>query len=163
MVNDPTAKFRNKGFEFEEIIHLDSLKERDPEIRSISPIRVSGTADIDTKQVTFHLHIKGELTLPSSRTLEDVQFPLDITSKEIFMYDVPDDRMDENLHPIQGEMINLYPIIEELILLEIPIQVYGEEDEQIPESLKSGENWEFVIDEAKKKNRSAFSRIGQIA
>ena len=135
-------KFRNNGLIINETIDLPAIKERDTQIRSISPILVQGKADIDSKKVTFHLHITGELILPSSRTLKDVKFPINIQSTETFMYEVPDvESIDVNLHPIDGEIISLTPIIEELILLEIPMQVLSAEDEPMPSSLSSGKDW----------------------
>lgn len=157
-------KFRNKGLTFNEVIHLDSLKNRDSNIQSVSPIRVSGTAEIDSKKVTFYLHIEGELILPSSRTLEDVHFPLDINSTEIFMYQLNEyeDDSELNLHVIEGEMIDLTPIIEELILLEIPMQVYNEEDD-ISSFFNPGQDWKFVQDSQEKKQDKIDPRFAELA
>lgn len=144
-------KFRNQGLEFDETLDLEHLKEREPEIRAISPVRVKGKADIESKRVTFQLLIEGEMILPSSRTLEDVHFPIQIKSTEIFQYDATSEEdHDLNVHAIQGEMIDLQPIIEELILLEIPIQVYNEEDD-ISSAFPRSEGWQ-VVDESELNN-----------
>lgn len=157
-------KFRNKGLNIDETVNLESLKERDPEIRSVSPIQVRGRADIDSKKVTFHLNITGELILPSSRTLEDVHFPINIQSTETFLYEVPEyDDHDDDLHQIDGEMIDVTPIIEELILLEIPMQVFSEENEEVPNDLSSGKDWAFVQEEDLKKDKGLDPRLAELA
>ncbi|WP_368997559.1 DUF177 domain-containing protein [Caldifermentibacillus hisashii] len=157
-------KFRNKGLTFNEMVNLESLKNRDPQIRTISPIQVFGTAEIDSKKVTFHLHIKGELVLPSTRTLEDVQFPIDIQSTEIFMYETAEYNEDSelNLHIIHGEIIDLTPVIEELILVEIPMQVYNEE-EDVSSLFSSGRDWEFIQEADQEKQEKIDPRFAELA
>ncbi|MCU9612215.1 YceD family protein [Caldibacillus lycopersici] len=158
-------KFRNKGLEIDEVINLDSIKNRDPQIRSISPIRVKSTVDITSKEVTFHLHITGELVLPSSRTLNDVHYPIDIHSVETFLYDVSEYDIDPDgeLHLIQGEMVDLLPVIEELILIEIPLQVLGDEDEDVPASLQSGKDWEYISEEEQHQSKKIDPRLAELA
>lgn len=159
-------KYRKTGIEFDETVQFDHLKERDNQIRAISPIHIEGKADPDSKKVTFYLHITGELVLPSSRTLRDVRFPLDIHSTETFVYksmDEQDDGETENVHFIEGEMINLQPVIEELILLEIPIQVYNEADDQIPAEQESGKGWTFIQWEDRGKEKKVDPRLADLA
>lgn len=157
-------KFRNKGLTFNEVVNLDSLKNRDQQIRSISAVRVKGNAEIDSKKVTFHLHIQGDLILPSSRTLKDVRFPFDIESTEIFLYEKNeyDEDSELNLHVIHGEMIDLQPVIEELILLEIPMQVYNE-DEDVSSFFNSGHDWEFVQEDDSRKQDKIDPRFAELA
>lgn len=157
-------KFRDRGLSIDETVNLETLKERDPEILSVSPIQVQGTADIGTKKVVFQLHITGELILPSSRTLEDVHFPIDIQSTETFVYEVSEyEGQDDDIHQIDGEMVDVTPVIEELILLEIPMQVFSENDEEIPEDLSSGKNWTFVQDDDSNKEKKIDPRLAGLA
>ncbi|MCU9595045.1 YceD family protein [Caldibacillus thermolactis] len=158
-------KFKNKGLTFDEKVNLDSVRLRDPQIRSISPVRVKGTADIHAKEVTFHLHISGEMILPNSRTWEDVSYPFSIQTTEVFRDEISDveEYADDNVHVVQGGKIDLTPIIEELILLEIPIQVYGDEDEEIPASLLSGNDWQFVQEEEKNNEQKVDPRLAKLA
>jgi len=153
--------------EFDEVVNLDSIKKRDSQIRSISPIRVKGTADISSNKVSFHLHITGSLVLPSSRTLEDVHYPFDIHSLETFLYStsLSDTETDDEgeVHIIQGEMIDLKPVIEDLILLEIPIQVFKDEKEEIPSHLLSGKDWEYIQDEEHFQKEKIDPRLAGLA
>lgn len=158
-------KFKNKGIELNEVADFQSLKERDPQIRSISPILVKGTADISSNKVTFHLHITGELILPSSRTLRDVQFPIDIVSTETFLFEgyTDETNLDVEQHLTNGDVVDLTPVIEELILLEIPMQVYSEEDENIPTTLKVGKDWEYIQDEEHLQKQKIDPRLAELA
>ena len=52
-------KFRDKGFPIDETVDLNDIKEIDPQVIEVSPIHVTGRADIGSNRVTFHLHIEG--------------------------------------------------------------------------------------------------------
>lgn len=62
----------------------EDLKKRDPEIRDVSPIHVTGNANISSEKVAFHLHITGKLVLPCSRTLVDVDYQLTLNLPKYF-------------------------------------------------------------------------------
>ena len=51
---------------------------------------------------------------------------------------------DEDIHYIDGEVIDMKPVLEELILLEIPMQVFKEDSEG---HVQSGKNWSYSTDE----------------
>ena len=48
-------------------------------------MHITGKADIDSTEVTFHLTIKGYLILPCSRTLVDVNYPIHVDTTETFL------------------------------------------------------------------------------
>lgn len=152
-------KIKSQGLTIDETINLDSLKERDPEIRYVSPIRVRGKAEIHAREVIFDLHITGELVLPSSRTLADVTLPIDIRTKETFLYE--DEETDDEVNLIEGETIDLIPVVEDLILLEIPLQVIGEDDE-MPGSQKSGQGWTYYSSESELKKDTIDPRLAKL-
>ncbi len=141
-------KFRDKGLSIDETINLDELKEIDPQIIEVSPIRVSGKADIDSNRITFHLHIEGKLVLPCSRTLVEVDLPIDIKTIETFLLHQADYDQYENeeIHHLQDDVIDLTPIIRELLLLEIPMQVISDEARE-QDKMPSGKNWEVLTEE----------------
>ncbi|MBS4203893.1 YceD family protein [Lederbergia citrea] len=142
-------KFRNNAMKIDDYIEVAAdLRQRDPEIRGASPIHVTGKADIDSQKVTFHLHLTGTLILPCSRTLADVEYPINIRSIETFMlkpleYDLEE---LEEIHDVQGGIIDLMPIIQELLLLEVPMQVYCEAEITDP-ALQTGKDWEVMTEE----------------
>ncbi len=142
-------KYQYEAMTFDKTINLaEELKKADPEIRKVSPIRVKGRADVDSHKVAFHLHITGTFTLPCSRTLADVEYPFDIHSIETFLLKPLDYEVDENeeIHRIVGGVVDLGPIVYELVLLEIPIQVFSPEAEE-DSSLPSGRDWEVMTED----------------
>ena len=54
-------KYRNKEFPIDEMVNADEIMKIDPTIREVSPMHITGRADIDSAKVTFHLTIKGYL------------------------------------------------------------------------------------------------------
>lgn len=138
-------KLQAKGLTIDESIELNELVESHPDLRKLSPIHVKGKADISSDKVTFHLHLSGVMTLPCARTLEDVEYPFQIHSKETFLLQSQEFETDENTHHVQGEMVDLIPIIRELVLLEIPLQVFS--DHAAPQE---GKGWKIVTEEEQK-------------
>ncbi|MBS4172407.1 YceD family protein [Bacillus sp. FJAT-49736] len=162
-------KYRGQNIELDEMVDItDDLVKRDPQVRGCSPIHVTGYANVTSEKVTFQLHMTGNLILPCSRTLKDVNLPIDIDSTEIFLLkptDIYEDDEAEVHQPI-GEVIDLKPIITELLLLEIPMQIFSEEalDTQLP----SGSDWEVVIENQDnpmdgKKEEKIDPRLAELA
>ncbi|NEU29481.1 DUF177 domain-containing protein [bacterium LRH843] len=145
---------KRKPFTFDETIDLSSLKETSNEIRKVSPIRVKGSAVYSGSMITFTLHVSGELILPCARSLADVQFQIDLDVIERYYpaneY-MGEELDDDDIHLFEGDIIDLTPAVKERILLEIPIQVYADEN-VLEQALESGEGWEFLTEE-RKKNR----------
>ncbi|HHY20853.1 MAG TPA: DUF177 domain-containing protein [Bacilli bacterium] len=141
---------RRKEILINETIDLDEIKQVDPQIRQISPVEISGKVTSSDSLITFQLRIKGVLTLPCSRTLEDVSLPFDIETKENYL--MPDtysyhSEDDEDVHIIEGDVIDLIPVIKEHILLAIPLQIYADDADK--KGLQSGEDWELLTEETK--------------
>jgi uncharacterized protein len=101
--------------------------------------------------VTFHLTIKGHLILPCSRTLVDVNYPIHVETTETFLLHGFDYESEEEIHQVKDDMIDLMPIIHEILILEVPMQVFCEDsgEEGAPQS---GKDWE-VIHEKNKKDK----------
>ncbi len=143
-------KYRNKEFLIDETVKADEIKETDPSIRAVSPVHITGRADISSSRVTFHLHFEGHLILPCSRTLVDVNYPVDVETTETFLLSDHEYGIDEEVHQVKGDVIDLMPVIREILLLEVPIQVFCEDDSSQEGAPQSGKDWE-VIHETKKE------------
>ncbi|MED3573527.1 YceD family protein [Cytobacillus praedii] len=144
-------KYRSKDFPFDETVNVDEVKNIDPTIRDASPMHITGRADIDSAKVTFHLKINGHLILPCSRTLVDVKFPINVETTETFLLKGLDYETEEEVHQVKGEVIDLMPVIQEILILEVPMQVFctDSSEEGAPQS---GKDWE-VIQERDKEER----------
>lgn len=139
----------NRTLKFDEYVNVDDILDKNGEIRQISPVRVQGHVIVSKTLISFHLHISGTMVLPCSLTLVDVDYPFSIETIESFQlneYVEVDEAENEYIHPIEGQFIDLMPIIKENVLLSIPMKVVHP-DAKI---LESGEGWEFVTGEKKK-------------
>ena len=82
---------KHKGtFDFEEEITFPcEMFEKYAHINGLKDVIVSGTGNLDTrdKRLYVDLNIKGTMILPCALTLEDVYYPFDIDSTEVFSFD----------------------------------------------------------------------------
>lgn len=139
-------KHRKDGMPIDETVQLDAVKKRNSDIREVSPMHVTGHCTIGSQQITCNIHLEGMLILPCARTWEDVEFPINVDSVEIFSWAEKDKgSKDDNVHYVEAEVIDLKPVLEELILLEIPIQVFKEDADEVV--ITGGENWSYSTDE----------------
>ncbi|AST92162.1 MULTISPECIES: YceD family protein [Sutcliffiella] len=140
--------FTHKGLYIDETVDLNDITAVDSSIRSISPVHVTGRADLSSKKATFHLKIEGTMILPCTRTLVDVNFPFTIETKETFLFETASyTEEDEEIHVLQGDVVDLIPIIKENILLEIPMQIYADSINEEGAAPQSGKGWSVVEEE----------------
>ena len=145
-------KIRDKDLQIDEIVDVTDIKERDPQIREVSPIKVTGRADIHSSEITFHLHLSGELILPCSRTLVDVKYPIDIDTTEIFLLKTSGFDYDgDDVTVVEGDVVDLLPVIKENLLLEIPMQVFCEGVTSEEAAPQSGKDWVVISEEENKQ------------
>ncbi|MGN1401776.1 MAG: YceD family protein [Bacillus sp. (in: firmicutes)] len=154
-------KYRDKGLVIDEQVDVSEIKETDKQIRKVSPIHLTGRADISAAKVTFHIRMTGEMILPCSRTLVDVPLPIDIKTTETFLLKADQDYMDDDTIVVQGDVIDLMPIIRENLLLEIPMQVFCEDANPEGAAPQSGNDWEVVTEE--KQEKKVDPRLADLA
>jgi uncharacterized protein len=160
------SKYRHDGMPIDETIRLDEVMERNPDIRKISPVHVKGHCTFGAAQMSCHFQLTGTLTLPCARTWEDVEYPFDIQTDEIFSWSEAHKDHDEEIHYVEGDVINVDPVFEELILVEIPMQVFKDDAEHY--ALTGGKNWSYLTDEelsAKEENelKKSDPRLADLA
>ncbi|GIN74388.1 DNA-binding protein [Bacillus sp. J14TS2] len=146
----------------------NELMNRNPDIREASLIEVKGNIQVDSERATFHLQLNGHLVLPCSRTLVDTDYPIDIFSTEVFSLqrsEVPGEDIDEFVHEPENGVVDLLPVIEELILVDIPIQVFSEE--ALASAKQSGKDWNVMTEDEyeaeKQKNKKVDPRLAGLA
>lgn len=133
------------GFSFDATVTVDELKKRDAEIRKVTPVRVTGRADVDRNAVTFFLTVTGRMTLPCALTLVDVDYPFRIETTEIFRFgghSAPEAEGEENVHHVEGQTVDLLPAVEEAILVEKPMRVVSEEAKNRTDL--NGPGWQLI-------------------
>lgn len=138
-------KYRQGAMPLDEAVNLDSVIKRNPEIRNIKPVHVTGSCVIGSKKLTCHFHLEGVMTLPCSRSWEDVDYPFSIETDEQFSWDETVLASDDTIHPVIGEVVDPTPVFEELILLEVPLQIISEKAEDMTSA--EGKGWSYTTDE----------------
>jgi len=144
-------KYRNKDFSVDEIVRVDEIKEIEKSIREVSPMHIKGRVDISATKITFHIRIEGYLILPCSRTLVDVKYPINVETTETFLLSTYEYETEEEVHQVQGDVIDLMPVIREILVLEVPMQVFCEDDQNQDGAPQSGSDWEVIHDAEKQQ------------
>ena len=141
------SKYRQNGMPINAHVQLDDAMTRNSDIRHISPAHVKGLCTFGASQMTCQFTMTATLTLPCARTWEDVEYPIEVEAVEIFSWVDEEKRgnvEESDIHYIDGEVIDMKPVLEELILLEIPMQVFKEDTEG---QVQGGKNWSYSTDE----------------
>ena len=122
------------------IIPKDLLKTT--EIRSISPVKVSGFIYNTEEEYELDINISGEMILGCARTLKDVKYPFNIDINEII-----GENSDNSLE-IKQNTLDIFPIVWQNILVDVPLRVLAPDAKE--ESLK-GDGWRLITEDDKKE------------
>ena len=140
------SKYRKDGMPLDTYVELQDVMTRNGDIRNVSPVHVKGLCTFGASQMTCQLTISATLTLPCARTWEDVEYPVEVETVEIFSWVDAENRGDVegDIHFIDGDVIDMKPVLEELILLEVPMQVFKANTEG---QVQGGKDWSYSTDE----------------
>lgn len=144
-------RYKEEALNFSETIDVnETLIRRDNEVLAVAPVAVEGILSVGKNEYILHYRLKTVVTVPSARSLEPVDLPLDLSVDEVFMTreqwsSLEDDRDEETL-VIDNDTIDLTDSIEDNILLAIPLQVFSEEELQ-SKDLPKGNDWVVVSEE----------------
>lgn len=140
-------QLQHKGLEIDETVDVSEITAHS-EIRSVKPVHVTGRADLSSKKATFHLTVEGSMVLPCSRTLVDVDYPFTIKTTETYLFQPAEYETDEEeLHTVEGDIVDLIPIIKEAIILEVPMQVFSDSPDKEEAAPQSGKDWGVISEE----------------
>ncbi|SDJ74503.1 YceD family protein [Sediminibacillus albus] len=149
----PLQKLKQAGSEayyFEDNVDISEVEKMNNDIRRIEPVHVKGQATMQGNEITFHFTIDGEMILPCARTLVDVPYPFNVDAIEVFSTSPYYKEEDESeIHPVDGEMLDLEPYIKENVLLEVPFRVFSDDQQVQENALTEGEGWELKSEEKK--------------
>ncbi len=128
----------------------ESLKQRDSEILAVAPVKVTGILSVGKKEYILHYRLTTTVTVPSSRSLEPVDLPLDLSVDELFMtqeqWSAQVDDREEEIIVLDSDTIDLTDSVEDNILLAIPLQVLTDEEKDAKD-LPKGNDWQVVSEE----------------
>lgn len=115
---------------FDKYSHINNLKD----------VIVQGTGNLDTreKKLYVELSIKGIMILPCALTLEEIEYPFNIHSTEVFSFEKPDPL--EEVHEVKRDTVDLTPVVFENIMLEVPMRVV----KQYAKIQVEGKGWKIL-------------------
>ena len=158
-------KFRKTDILNKEIIDFDELLTFDANafngfsrLNDVKDIEVSGslTYDDEMEIVNANIHVEGIMICPCAISNEDVEVILDTDEKLRFSFKKVD---DQDIIQVNKDTLDLYPIVLQIILAEVPIKVVKENV-----TYPKGQNWE-VMSEAEyqeKKGREIDPRLAKL-
>ena len=122
--------------EGEVVIPDEMLKSTD--IKAITPVKVKGYLYNNEENYSLEITVSGEMILSCARTLKDVKYPFNINIEEVI-----GENDDNSLEIIQNR-VDIFPIIWQNILVEVPLRVLHPDSKE--ESLE-GDGWRFVTED----------------
>lgn len=130
----------------DELIGLPKELYEKTDIRKLSKIRLEGIInDIGNDVFNISVNVKGEMILPCSLSLEDVNYPFEININENVGNS---DDFEEN-YKIVSNTLDILPILWENIVLEIPSKVIKPGVKMKTE----GDGWSLANDGEVKNNQ----------
>lgn len=162
-------KYRFEPLVFSETVDLkESLIRRDKEILDVSPILLKGNLIVQENEILLHMVVSLNVTLPSARSLEPVAVPLSLEVDEIYIPENVTSREvveeEGTVIQLENDWIDLSEAIEDAILLNIPIQVFTEEEVE-ENKMPSGNDWivmsedDFISEKAEQKANTVDPRF----
>lgn len=140
-------------FNFSGEVDVSDIVTLNNDIRQATIAKVSGNCVIEGDEYVFTLLITGQLILPCARTLVDVNYEFSIETIEVFSDSPHYGREEEenDIHPIESELIDLSPFIKENIILNLPYRVYSENDKDLEAIVTDGEGWVLTTEDELEK------------
>lgn len=152
--------YRQEVVAFDEVLKLhQSIVQRDHTIIQLAPVEVKGYFVVREDAIIMHCQVQTEMTLPSTRTLEEVTVPLDFWIRERYVDSQQGDdasEYDEITFVLEQEWIDLEEIVLESLLLNKPLRVVSTESD---DSLPKGKDWEMLTEEAYHQIKACESTV----
>lgn len=136
-------------FTFDRYVDVSEIETFENDILKAYPVHVVGSCMLQGEEMIFSFNIVGQVTLPCARTLVEVPYDFDIDAFEIFSKaeDMTEEDEENEIHSIDGEVIDLAPLVKENILLDIPYRVYSKNEEDLKKALVQGDGWQVIEEE----------------
>lgn len=144
MIIDLTRLVQNftDKIEINEIINFDGTYIKNTDIRKLDNVKVVGTIIKGESNIYYlNLLVTGIMILPCAITLDDVPYQFSSEISEILS---DTDENDEKYLKINGNSIDILPIVWQNIVLEVPIRVVSETAYKVN---RAGDGWKLVTEE----------------
>lgn len=156
---------KNKPIEFKTTLNLEKdLRQRCPEIIQVSPIQIEGSFTVDQRGVLGNFNIKTMVTMPSTRTFQPVQVPLNFNFSEYYVSHYQKDLSAfddlDVVIVLEQDVLVLEDLVVDNILVQIPMQILSEEERQAEiTSMPQGNHWEVFTEQQVKDHVTHSNKI----
>ena len=127
------------------------------DLLELNNVKINGIISKDSlNEYSIDVNVKGTMVLPCAITLEPVNYPFNIkisgNLEEML------EEINENSKKIENS-IDIFPIIWENILMEIPMKVVSEKAKDIK---LEGDGWRLITDEKREEINPEFAKLSQL-
>ena len=141
--------------EINETLEFDKSKLESTEIQRLEDIKAKGTITrIESDVYHITLNITGNMVLLCARSLEEVNYPLNIFIDK----NIKEDENDEENRLILQNSLDIFAIVWENIVLEVPLRVIKEDATFI----SKGDGWSLEDNNIKRFNDSPLSELSNL-
>lgn len=121
------SRYHNEYLEFSDSANYDEYVKNFGDIIRLDEVKYEGRCiAVSDDLFKFNLHITANMVLEDSRTLEEIDFPIDLDVEEVFTKDERLISDDNDYRYIEKNTIDLYDVVWENIILEKPISITKE-------------------------------------
>ena len=124
----------------EELTFPKAVFEKNHHLRDLKNVNVKGKIyyNLQSDLVTCELVIDADMILSCAITNEDVVYPFETETTELFAFRKVEDY--EDVHEAKGDIVELLPTIFQTIMMEIPLKVVKDGVKEYPK----GDGWEVI-------------------
>jgi len=99
-------------------------------LKSLKDVHIEGEAKYDSylEELTINLLVTGVMIIPCARTLQDVDYKFNINQPVTYSFNKTD---DPDIIVVKGNAIDTTDFLRDLIVCEIPLQVFAEGSSRI--------------------------------
>lgn len=140
---------RAVNVEFDEDVDIDASSfDQSSLINDVKDVHISGRGILDESDNRFYvkLNVTGIMLVPDAVTGEEIEFPFDTETDEVYAFD---ETSDDGVRVVTNEVIDLLPAVIDNIMLEVPIQVTNASSEDYPH----GDGWQVYTEEEYEKSQ----------
>ena len=158
-------RYQDEPLRLDRTLDLSALlTERFPDdILGAHPVQIMGYLSYQKGDVMITLDVKTTLIVPSSRSLQPVELPLSFKFTEFYLDDETHVERYEDSDTVivlePDEALDLDQAVAENIVLEVPMQVLSEEEQQADAVFPAGNGWEVVSESDYKASQTEPKKV----
>lgn len=143
------------SIEIHENVSFDKEQLKSTDLISLDNVVIKGYLDLSHDVYHIDVEVSGTMVLPCAITLEPVQYPFSFQIDENLE---EDDEFEVKKYKNNEKTIDIFPIIWENILMEIPMKVVSEKAHDVH---LEGDGWKLITDE-EVKTSSPFEKLNDL-